>query len=168
MTTLSLSLRQAFNAENTDEFPVILVEITPSGSSEVHRLCSEPSQRLSLEPLRYGIIHQGDEYPWVVMSTALPGDEEGKPPATTLIFANVVEDMASVIRGVTPGTQADVVLKLVLSSAPDVVEEQYKMKAISGGYNAQQVTLDCSREPIEMEPWPAFRMTKRRFPGLFR
>ena len=42
------------------------------------------------------------------------------------------------------------------------------MKATNGTYNAVQVTLDVSREPIEMEPWPAFRMTKVNFPGLFR
>ena len=168
MTTLSLSFRQAFNEESTDEYPVILVEITPSGASEPVRICSEPAERLSADPLRYGIRHQGEEYEWVVMSAAWPDDQEGKAPSTTLVFANVVEDMAATVRGVTPGTQADVRLKLVLSSAPDFVEETYDMKATNGTYNAVQVTLDVSREPIEMEPWPAFRMTKVNFPGLFR
>ncbi len=168
MTTLSLSFRQAFNEESTDEFPVILVEITPAGASKPERICSEPVQRLSTDPLRYGVIHQGEEYGWVVMSSAWPDDQEGKPPSTTLIFANVTEDMASTIRGVTPGTQADVVLKMVLSSAPDEVEESYVLKATNGSYNAMQVSLDVSREPIESEPWPAFRTTKARFPGMYR
>lgn len=168
MTTLSLSFREAFNAESTDEFPVVLVEITPAGSSEPVRICSEPAERLSADPLRYGITHDGEEYGWVMMSTTWPDDQEGKPPSTTLNFENVSEDMAATIRGVTPGTQADVVLKLVLSSAPDDIEESYVMKATSGSYNAQQVSLDVSREPIESEPWPAFRTTKARFPGLYR
>jgi hypothetical protein len=102
------------------------------------------------------------------MSAAWPDDREGTPPATSLVFANVVEDMAATVRGVTPGTQADVVLKMVLSSAPDEVEESYVLKATGSTYNAQQVSLNVSREPIEREPWPAFRMTKSRFPGLFR
>ena len=168
MTTLSLSFRQALNEESTDEFPIILVEITPDGASEPVRICSEPARRLSSDPLRYGIVHQGKEYEWVIMSAAWPDDQEGKPPSTTLIFANVVEDMAATVRGVTPGTQAEVVLKMILSSAPDYVEESYVMKATNGTYNAVQVTLDVSREPIELEPWPAFRMTKINFPGLFR
>jgi hypothetical protein len=168
MPQLSMSFRQAFNEESTDEFPVILVEITPAGASEPERICSEPAERLSSDPLKYGIIHNGEEYGWVVMSSAWPDDQEGKPPSTTLIFANVTEDMAATIRGVTPGTQAQVVMKVVLSSAPDDVEESYVMKATSGSYNAQQVSLDVSREPIESEPWPAFRMTKVNFPGLFR
>lgn len=164
----SWSFREAFNAESTDEFPVILVEITPAGASEPVRICSEPAARLSVDPLKYGIVHNGEEYGWVVMSSAWPDDQEGKPPSTTLIFANVTEDMAATIRGVTPGTQADVFLKMVLSSAPDDVEESYVMKATNGSYNAMQVSLDVSREPIESEPWPAHRTTKARFPGMYR
>lgn len=168
MPQLSMSFREAFNDESTDEFPVILVEITPAGASEPERVCSEPAQRLSSDPLKYGIVHNGEEYSWIMMSAAWPDDQEGAPPSTTLIFQNVAEDMASTVRGVTPGTQADVVLKMVLSSAPDDVEESYIMKATNASYNAQQVSLDVSREPIESEPWPAFRTTKARFPGLYR
>jgi len=172
MTIKSVSFREAFNAESTDEYPVALAEITPAGASEPVRICSEPVQRLSSDPLRYGVVHNGEEYEWVIMSVGLPDDQQGKPPSTTLIFENVVEDMAATVRGVTPGTQADVVLKVVLSSAPDEIEERYVMKATSASYNAMQVSLDISREPIESEPWPAFRMTKNGqifgFPGLFR
>ncbi|MDB5618472.1 DUF1833 family protein [Tardiphaga sp.] len=168
MPQLSLSFREAFNAENTDEFPVILVEITPPGLGETLYICSEPAVRLSADPLRYGIVHLGQEYQWIVMTAAWPDDQDGRPPATTLVFANVVEDMAATVRGVTPGTQTEVVLKMVLSSAPDDVEESYIMRATNGSYNAQQVTLDVSREPIEAEPYPAQRMTKNNYPGLFR
>lgn len=168
MPTLSLSFREAFNAESTDEFPVILIEITPADSSGTVFICSEPAERLSSDPLRYGIVHQGQEYEWVMMAASWPDDQDGKPPSTTLVFANVVEDMAATVRGVTPGTQTDVAMKLVLSSSPDDAEEHYVMRATNGGYNATQVTLDVSREPIELEPWPAFRMTKVNYPGLFR
>jgi hypothetical protein len=168
VTQLSLSFRQAFNAESTEEIAVILVEITPAGASEPVRISSEPVSRLSSDPLRYGISHQGNEYEWVMMAAAWPDDQENTPPSTKLIFENVVEDMAATVRGVTPGTQAAVTLKMVLSSAPDDIEEQYDMKATNASYSATQVSLDVSREPIESEPWPAFRMTKQRFPGLFR
>lgn len=168
MTQVSWSFRRAFNEESTDELPVILVEITPAGATEPQCLCSEPVQRLSTDPLRYGVVHQGKEYPWVMMAASWPDDQEDSPPTTKLLFENVAEDMAATVRGVTPGTQAQVVLKMVLSSAPDAIEESYVMKATNGGYNAQQVSLDVSREPIESEPWPAFRTTKVNFPGLYR
>jgi hypothetical protein len=168
VTQLSLSSRQAFNAESTDEFPIVLVEITPAGTTEPVLISSEPAQRLSTDPLRYGLVHLGREYQWVLMSASVPDDQEGAPPATTLVFANVTEDMAATVRGVTPGTQAKVVIKVVLSASPNEVEEVYEMTAVNATYNAQQVSLDCSREPIETEPWPAQRMTKVNFPGLFR
>jgi hypothetical protein len=168
MTQLSLSSRQAFNAETTDEFPIVLVEIIPPGATSPVRLASEPAERLSTDPLRYGIVHQGKEYGWALMALALPGDEQDSPPATKLIFENVVENMAATARNVTPGKQASVVLKLIISSAPDVIEERYEMTAIGATYNAAQVSLDISREPIETEPWPADRTTKMNFPGMYR
>jgi hypothetical protein len=76
--------------------------------------------------------------------------------------------MAATARNVTPGKQASVILKLVVSSAPDVIEERYEMTAIGATYNAAQVSLDISREPIETEPWPADRTTKMNFPGMYR
>jgi hypothetical protein len=168
MVEQSLSARHAFNAEDTEEYPIVLAEITPAGATEAALISSEPAQRLSTDPLRYGLVHLGREYQWVMMSASVPDDQEGTPPATTLIFANVAEDMAATARGVTPGTQAKVVIKVVLSGAPNEVEEVYEMTAVNATYNAQQVSLDCSREPIETEPWPAQRMTKQQAPGLFR
>jgi hypothetical protein len=102
------------------------------------------------------------------MSMAWPDDQDGSPPATSLVFANVVENMADVARSVTPGTQADVVMKLVMSSDIDFVEESYVMKATGATYDAQKVSLSVAREPIETEPYPAQRMTKQRFPGQYR
>ena len=167
MPQLSLSFRSAFNAETTDDEPIVLVELTPDGG-DTEYLSSHPTERLSSDPLRYGTISNEQEYQFVLMSMAWPDDQEGNPPKTALVFENVTEDMAAVARGVTPGTQADVVMKLVLSSDPDEVEETYAMKATGATYNAQQVSLEVSREPIEMEPWPAQRMTKERYPGQFR
>lgn len=167
MPQLSLSARSAFNAAQTDDEPIVLVELTPAGG-ETRYLSSHPTERLSTEPLRYGTISEAREYEFVLMSMAWPDDQEGSPPRSTLVFENVVEDMAAAARGVTPGTQAHVVMKLVMSSDPDTVEETYVMKATGSTYSAQQVTLDVSREPIETEPWPAQRMTKERYPGQFR
>lgn len=167
MPQLSLSFRTAFNGESTDDEPIVLVALTPAGGETVY-LSSHPTQRFSLEPLRYGTISNGIEYEFVLMSMAWPDDQEGSPPSTSIVFENVVADMAATARGVTPGTQADVAMSLVLSSDSDSVEESYAMKATGATYNAQQVSLTLSREPIELESWPAQRMVKNNFPGQFR
>ncbi|MEH2705231.1 hypothetical protein ABIF21_000016 [Bradyrhizobium elkanii] len=173
MPQLSLSFRQAFNAEATDDVPIVLVALTPNDGGETVYLSSDPTQRLSEDPLRYGTISKGPdgqtrEYEFVLMAMAWPDDQEASPPATSLTFDNVAEDMAATARSVTPGTQADVVMSLVTSSDPDFVEETYLMKATGATYDAQSVSLSVSREPIETEPYPAQRMTKQRFPGQFR
>jgi hypothetical protein len=167
MPSFSLSFREAFNAESTDVEPIVLVELTPDGG-ETRYLSSHPTQRLSADPLRYGTVSTGVTYDFVLMSMAWPDDQDASPPATSLVFANVAEDMAAVARGVTPGRQADVVLKLVMTSDTDFVEESYIMKATGATYDAQRVSLSVAREPIEMEPYPAQRMTKQRFPGQYR
>jgi hypothetical protein len=167
MPRLSLSAREAVNAAQTDDEPIVLVELTPDGGNTRY-LSSHPTTRFSDEPLRFGTISDGRQYDFVMMSMAWPDDQEGSPPQTRLVFENVAEDMAAAARSVTPGTQADVVLKLVMSSDPDSVEETYVMTATGSTYNAEQVSLDVSREPIETEPWPAQRMTKDRYPGQFR
>lgn len=167
MPNLSLSARASFNSESTADEPIVLVKLTPVDGDPQY-LSSHPTQRLSVDPLIYGTISNGQAYSFVLMSMAWPDDQEGTPPATTIVFENIVENMADVARSVTPGTQADVEMSLVLSSAPDFVEETYVMKATGATYNASKVSLTLSREPIEAEPWPAQRMTKQRYPGQFR
>ncbi|MGY3366192.1 hypothetical protein ACVWZL_003317 [Bradyrhizobium sp. GM2.4] len=167
MPTFSLSSREAFNAEATEIESIVLVELSP-GDGETHYLSSHPTERLSTDPLRYGTVSNGITYDFVLMSMAWPDDQDGSPPVTSLVFENVVDDMAAAARSVTPGEQADVVLKLVMSSDPDFVEESYVMKATGSTYDAQKVSLTVAREPIETEPYPAQRMTKERFPGQFR
>lgn len=167
MAQISLSFREAFNAAATDVEPVVLVEITPNGG-DTQYLSSHPTKRLSLDPLAYGTTSNGIDYKFVLMTMAWPDDQDGSPPGTSLVFANVAEDMATAARSVTPGRLADVVLKLVSTADVDFVEETYVMKATGSTYNASQVTLTVSREPIESEPYPAQRMTKQRYPGQFR
>ncbi|MGW1423666.1 hypothetical protein ACWAT4_26500 [Bradyrhizobium manausense] len=167
MAEISFTFREAFNAPSTDVAPIVLAELTPDGG-DTQYLSSDPTQRLSLDPLTYGTRSNGRDYLFVLMKMSWPDDQDSSPPAASLNFANVAEDMAAAARSVTPGRQADVVLKLVSTADVDFVEETYVMKATGATYNATQVSLTVSREPIESEPYPAQRMTKQRYPGQFR
>jgi hypothetical protein len=42
------------------------------------------------------------------------------------------------------------------------------LAAMRASYDAAQIAIEVSRESILGEPWPAYRMTQNRFPGLFR
>ncbi|MDB5620506.1 hypothetical protein [Tardiphaga sp.] len=164
MTSLSISTRKSFNAESSDDVPVVLIELwTLDGP---HYLSSDPTERLSTDPLKYGTRHSGNDYGFAMMSAAWPDDQDRKPPSTSLVFANVAEDMAKAARSGTD--QFEVVMKLVMSSNPEFIEDICTLTCTGSTYNATQLTLTVSREPIEAEPYPAHRMTRERFPGLFR
>jgi hypothetical protein len=164
---ISLTLRTAAKAESAEEVPIVLVTITHEDLEEPIRLSSDPTKRLSLDPLRYGTVSGGQEYDFVLMSAILPDDKDDAPAAASLAFENVFADMASVVRAVS--TPAAVDFKLVLASAPDDVEEQYTgLQATKGSYDANRVTLEVSGDLLMNIDWPYSCMTQRRFPGLFR
>ncbi len=164
---ISLTARSAFNAEETGEQLVVLCEFN-AGTDDVVRLSSHPTTRLDDDPLRYGTIHQGEEYGFVLMNAILPDDQDGAATSSTALqFENVADDMAAVVRAVSE--PVDVRLILVLASAPDIVEEEYTdLKTLRATYSADSITVEISRDQVASEPWPAHRQTKRRFPGLYR
>ncbi|KQP52997.1 hypothetical protein [Methylobacterium sp. Leaf106] len=166
---VSLNARAAVNAPNTDQVPVLLVTIRHPSLTAPAYLSSDPTVRLSIEPLVYGTKHAGNDYLYVLVGAVLPDDQKDSPPKTTLTFENIDKDMAKVLRGITPGTYASVDLDIVLAGSPEVVERSHtNLRGVRGSYDAAQVSLDISREPFTSEPWPDGRMTSSRFPSLFQ
>lgn len=166
MKTYSLSMRQAMTGASTDEVPVILVTIRHPNLAAPVRLSSDPTERLTLEPLTYGTVSQRETYLYVLMAARVPDSRERAAPRTSLVFENVDADMVATVRSVV--TPATVDLALVLASQPDVIEARWTdLFVVAATYDAERVTLDISREPYTSEPWPAGRITPGRFPGLF-
>lgn len=164
---ISLNARTSFNAGETSEVPIVLIKIDHDDLDAPIYLSSDPTVRLSDDPLRYGTISNDISYEFVLMAAVLPGDEDRAPPAAKLVFANVKTDMVAIARSVSSPPSVD--MTVVLASSPDLVEVQYlDLKAVRRSYDAERLTLNVSREPITSEPWPFARMTKERFPGLFR
>lgn len=167
MRSLSLTARQALYAEETDEVGVVLVTITHPDLPEVIRLSSDPTERLTTEPLTYGTRSQGQTYQFVLMSALVPSDPQDGHGKASLVFENVDADMAAVIRSIL--TPATVDMFVVLASAPDDIEAEYLgLYGVKGSYTDETVTLDISREPMTSKGFPSGRMTRARCPGLFR
>ncbi|MFV0301558.1 MAG: hypothetical protein ACK5IP_11880, partial [Paracoccus sp. (in: a-proteobacteria)] len=73
--------------------------------------------------------------------------------------------MVQIIRSFTE--PATVSIAVVLASSPNVVEAEWTgLQITSADITAGEIVLTLSRDEIEMEPFPAGRMTKHRFPGL--
>lgn len=163
----SLTARRAFQDGQTDDVAVSLIEIAHSSLPEPVLLSSDPTVRLSDDPLTYGTIHQGAEYLFVMPSLVLPDDEPGQSPKARLSFENVSRNMARLFMGLND--PVEVTIKLVMASTPDNVEFLFRKmigSRVSG--DAGTIALDVGREPFLEMPFPCHRMSKARFPGLHK
>ena len=167
MPQLSLSLRETLYAERSDEVAIALVTITHPDLDAPVLLSTDPTQRITIDPLVYGTISREEIYYFVLMSVAIPDEMRGAAPRSQLILENVTSDMAKVVRSFT--TPADVRIEIVTATTPDQVERTFiGMRIVKASIDTSQVTLDITREPFTNEPWPSQRMTKQRFPGLHK
>jgi len=169
VTRHSLNFRRDLFAEASAAVPVVLVTLNHPDWDGPARFSSDPTERISADPLRYGTTSEGAFHDFALMAVSVPDDEEDAPRATELSFENVATDMVTVVRSVPPGTFIEVRLVLVQSNEPDAIEEEFdELVGVASSWTDEAVTLAISREPILDEPCPAHRMTKRRFPALFR
>lgn len=166
---ISLAARKEMNKPATGATPITLVVIEHEDLEEPVRLSADYTETLSVEPLMFGTVSNGQTYRFALMSANLPDDQEGSPPRTTIVFENVDQDQVAVLRSMSPFKVATVSLYVVMASSPDAIEVEFT--GLNGGrvdYDAGQITMEISREPVASEPWPCDRMTKARFPGLHR
>lgn len=164
---ISLTTRQAMNASSTAEVEVVLATITHQNLVTPVYLSSDPTLRLSTDPLYYGTRSGGKEYLFVLMSAILPDDQREAPPRVTLIFDNVNREIIDQLRSILTPVMID--LTVVRAADPETPEATFAgFRGVKATYDASQITLEISREPFTSEPWPAGRMTYERFPGLHR
>lgn len=171
MRRLSLNARTAHDAAATDEVEVVLMRISHPDLETPVRLSTDPTERISVEPLVYGTRSTwaggavDTPYLFVIASAVLPDDQEDAPPVATIALEVVDRDMAAVLRSTT--TRATVDVATVLASSPDEVEsEWWGLELIGVDGDAGEIRLQVGREPLDQEPWPARRMTREAFPGL--
>lgn len=173
MRRVSLNARLAQDAVGSDEIYVALFEIDHPDLEKPIRLSTDNTERLSVEPLYYGTrsTWRGanpitDPYLWVIASTLLPGDQEDQPAAGTLILENLDAEMVRLVR--SNSGIATLHLAVVLADTPNLIEAEYtNMEIASTDIDAGEIVLSFGREEIEMEPFPAHRMSRNYYPGLF-
>ena len=167
---ISMNLRLSHDAQSTDEVEVALIKISHASLDDPILLSTDPTERISSEPLVYGTYstwngEAGNPFYFVLVSAQLPNDQDDSAMLASLVFENVDNDIAAALRSVTDRATID--MAVVLASSPNVIEADYRgFKLISASGDAATVTLTISLEPITAEPWPAGRMTRQRFPGL--
>ncbi|WP_346915022.1 hypothetical protein [uncultured Roseibium sp.] len=171
---ISLNARLALDADGSEEVEVVLLQFTHPETSQIVRLSTDPTERLSVEPLQYGTRStwlganpkKDDEaFLFVLVSVLIPDDQETAPPAMRVVMEGVDNELAQVLRSTTERAEAS--MAVVLASSPDVVEQEWRnFKLVRAEGQGEGITLTLSRAPLTEEPWPAGRMTRERFPGL--
>ena len=172
--------RQAAQAQNTAENPIVLVTITHPQLDEPLRLSTDPTLRLSDQPLKYGTrsrliggtalehdLPSPAEFFFVLMTAVLPDDLEAGVTSTDIVFEHVDNGMVEQARGLK--TPARVDFTVVLASTPDHVDFEWTdLSSVDVSYDEATITVSVSREAVMNMAWPYGRMTKSQFPGLHR
>jgi len=174
MRSVSLTARESFDAPSTAEVELVLFVIEHASLDAPIRLSTDPSERISTDPLYYGTRStwmgadpHSDPYLFVLVSSDVPSDLEDAPASATFILQNVDNDIATLLRSFTD--QATVHMAVVLASSPNTPEIEYRDLVMTGCEgNAAEVSITISRAPIEDEGAAMDRFTKDRFPGCFR
>lgn len=172
MKSVSLNARLSHDASFSDEIEVGLIKISHASLDAPVRLSTDPTKVVAYDPLAYGtystwLTEDGSPFLFALMSLNHPDDFDDRPQEASLTFSNVDNDIAKMLRGFND--QAVIDMAIVLAGSPDHVESQVRgLKLVGASGDAESVTLTISREPITSEPWPSGRMTRQRFPGLFR
>lgn len=165
MRTVSSKFRKALYAQETDEVAACLMTITHPELGEPIRVSTDPTTRLSVEPLLYGTKSRGQDYLFVPMEVVVPGEEDQAQEAK-LEVDNTDQGLINAIRSIS--NAALVKLEIVLPSDPDVVEREYPALMISHvEYDERTVRFTLALDALTTEPYPGTAFIPSMFPGLF-
>ena len=166
MRVLSLDYRRAMHAQECDEIPVVLVTITHADLSEPIRLSSDATERLSVDPITYGTVSNGDTFLYMLMSLNLPDDKEGEALAGSLQIEDVEADVGPLLAPILSGIK--ITIQVTTAASPDLVQIEYADLDVLSAQGAEgAITLSYGREDPSVWIIPGDAMTKDRFPGQF-
>lgn len=166
MRSISLNFRRALYAQESGEVPVFLLTITHPSLSDPILLSTDPTARITTDPLVYGTISRSNTYLWAASSLQLPDDQGGSAPAAKLTIENVTRGLIPMARSIN--SPAQIKIEAVLASAPDTVEiswPQFDMTNLQ--YGLPTLQFDLTLDALTAEPFPSGTMSPGAFPSLF-
>lgn len=167
MRYLSFAMRDALQAEATDEAAVLLATITHPDLAEPIHLSSHALTTLSVEPFVMGVRSRGVDYLHLVKSYALPDDPETGAPSGQIVLADINGKLAR--SGLPLIAYPTIDFEIVLASTPDLVEDAFtdEIEVASATWEGGALTLELQAIDYD-EPIPAHRISRRYAPGLYK
>lgn len=165
MREVSLSFREAINAEESGELAIFLLTVEHDDIPGTLRFSTDPTEMVTDVPLVYRTTSRGEDYFYLPMFVLLPDEREEAPPKSQLRITNVNRSMVELLRSVTTPGRAK--LELVLGSDPDTVEvESPWLDIISANHTAGELVLELSLNSMTTESMPVDSFDPAGFPGL--
>ena len=166
MRLLSLNFRQALFAQESAEVPIFLLTITHETLATPIRLSTDPTTRLSDDPLQYGTTSRGETYLYAGVDVSIPDEQDKQAPRSKLTIANVTRDLVPLARSVS--TPPSIKIEAVLASDLDTVEMTWPALDMSHlTYDASFLVFDLTMDALVTEPYPALTFSAAAFPGLY-
>lgn len=164
------AIKAMFDIESSDTLITLLTIKADSsiGIPSDIRLTDTATQRLSetSEDVMYGTISNSLEYIFLPFEIVLPNDDNNAAPKCAISIHDVTRILLPTIR--TINGPPEVVIQLVLSSTPNVIELSYSgFKLTSIKYDSNTISADLTMPSLEVEPFPLHSFTPAYFPGLF-
>jgi hypothetical protein len=166
--SLSPAALRAMYSQDASDTMAVLVTITGAGIATPIRIADNYTQRLSAtdDEVIYGLISRSNNFVFIPFSINLPTEETEAAPRCQITINDVTRFLIPSIRSAT--TTLNVVIELVMTATPDVVEIAFDGFLLSGiTYNANSVTADLVVESLVIEPFPQHTFTPSYFAGLF-
>lgn len=166
MRVLSLNFRKALFAQESSEVPIFLLTITHPELDEPILLTTDPTARITTDPLVYGTVSRSQTYLYAGVDVSLPDEQDRAPPASKLTVSNVTRDLIPLARSIS--TPAAVRIEAVLASALDTVEMTFPVMDMSNLVaDVMTLTFDLTVDALVTEPYPSGGFSPGYFPGLF-
>lgn len=166
MRILSLNFRKALFAQESGEVPIFLLRITHPQLATPILLSTDPTTRLTTDPLVYGTVSRGSTFLYAGIDLTLPDEVDKSPPASKLTVENVDLGLIPLARSVN--SPPAILIEAVLASAPDTVEMTFPALNMSNlTYDAAALNFDLTMDSLVTEPFPAGNFSPAYFPGLF-
>jgi Domain of unknown function (DUF1833) len=163
---LSLNFRKALFSQESGEVVIFLLTITHPSLATPILLSTDPTARITTDPLVYGTVSRGNTFLYAGIDVSLPDELDRTAPASKLIVSNVTRDIIPLARSVQ--TPPSILFESVLLSAPDTVELSFPALNMTNLVcDASQLTFDLTMDALATEPFPAGSFDPASFPGLF-
>ncbi|MBX4944644.1 DUF1833 family protein [Rhizobium binae] len=163
---ISSGFLNAIYSQETDEVPICLLTVTHESLGEPIYISSDPTTRLSDQPLVYGTESRGEQYIFLPFEFTLPDDRSDSPPRVELTMDNIDRSLVSILR--TFMTPPSIKLEIILASDPDLVEITMPVLQMSDTtIEDHTISVNLIADALINEPHPAGQFTPGSFPGLF-